>query len=245
MTKTDDAERLPTRVAALAVLVDVRGQAALPDLLAAVDHQDREYRKAALASRREAPAPRPSGNGRPRPTRWMPERRAEIVLMLGRQGDKASAAYIRGALAAKEPVVVMAAAESLAHMEGRRGERGSPGAAQAILRRPGAGRSATSCCGRRTRRARADRGGAGHALAVGEGRRHPRDRRQVGQALRGPRVRADVGLEPRGPHRRHRRAGGSGRRRRPAGAAPAARDDERCRPDRRRAERLSWRRRAR
>ncbi len=37
--------------------------------------------------------------------------------MLGRQGDKASAAYIRGALAAKEPVVVMAAAESLAHME--------------------------------------------------------------------------------------------------------------------------------
>jgi HEAT repeat protein len=117
MKRTDDPDRMTTRVAALSVLVDARGQAALPDLLAAVDHQDPEYRKAALllAERLRVPAAVPQWTAKA--DKVDAERRAEIVLMLGRQGDKASAAYIRGALAAKEPVVVMAAAESLAHVE--------------------------------------------------------------------------------------------------------------------------------
>jgi HEAT repeat protein len=117
MTKTDDAERLPTRVAALAVLVDVRGQAALSDLLAAVDHQDPEYRKGALVFAEKLRAPTAVRQWTAKADTVDAERRAEIILMLGRQGDKASAAYIRGALAAKDPVVMMAAAESLAHLE--------------------------------------------------------------------------------------------------------------------------------
>ncbi len=117
MAKTDDAERLPTRVAALAVLVDARGPAALSDLLTAVDHQDLEYRRAALLLGEKLRAPTAVRQWTAKADRVDAERRAEVILMLGRQGDKASAAYIRGALAAKEPVVVMAAAESLAHME--------------------------------------------------------------------------------------------------------------------------------
>ena len=117
MTKTDDAERLPTRIAALAVLVDVRGQAALTDLIAAADHQDPEYRKAALLLGEKLRTPTAVGQWTAKADKVDAERRAEIILMLGRQGDKASAAYIRSALVAKEPVVVMAAAESLAHME--------------------------------------------------------------------------------------------------------------------------------
>jgi HEAT repeat protein len=117
MTKTDDAERLPTRVAALGVLVDARGPAALSDLLAAVDHQDPEYRKAALLFGEKLRAPAGVRQWTAKADKVDAERRAEIIRMLGRQGDKASAAYIRGALAAKEPLVVMAAAESLAHME--------------------------------------------------------------------------------------------------------------------------------
>ncbi len=117
MTKTDDAERLPTRVAALGVLVDARGLAALVDLLAAVDHQDPEYRKAALLFGEKLRAPTAVRQWTAKADKVDAERRAEIILMLGRQGDMASAAYLRSALAAKEPVVAMAAAESLAHME--------------------------------------------------------------------------------------------------------------------------------
>ena len=117
MTKTDDAERLPTRVAALGVLVDAHGPAALADLLAAVDHRDPEYRKAALLFAEKLRAPTAVRQWTAKADKVDAERRAEIILMLGRQGDKASAAFIRGALAAKEPVVAMAAAESLAHME--------------------------------------------------------------------------------------------------------------------------------
>ncbi len=117
MTKTDDAERLPTRVAALGILANARGQGALPDLIAAVDHQDPEYRKAALLFAEKLRAPANVRQWTAKADKVDAERRAEIILMLGRQGDKASAAYFRTALAAKEPVVVMAAAESLAHTE--------------------------------------------------------------------------------------------------------------------------------
>jgi len=117
MTKTDDADRLPTRVAALGVLANARGQGALPDLIAAVDHRDPEYRKAALLFAEKLRAPANVRQWTAKADKVDAERRAEIILMLGRQGDKASAAYLRAALAAQEPVVVMAAAESLAHME--------------------------------------------------------------------------------------------------------------------------------
>lgn len=117
MTKTDDQERRATRAAALAVLVDVAGRSALPDLLKAVDHPDREYRNAALlkAERMGGAAAVP---------RWVAkaksvnaERRAEIIAMLGREGNRAALPFIRASMSAMEPAVALAAAESLAHME--------------------------------------------------------------------------------------------------------------------------------
>ena len=45
------------------------------------------------------------------------ERQAEILAMLGSQADPASLPFIRASLAAPEPEVLLAAAESLAHME--------------------------------------------------------------------------------------------------------------------------------
>lgn len=118
MKKTDRPDRLATRAAALGVLVDVRGHDALPDLLRAVDHGDRAYRNAALryaeplrgiASIRQWTAKAP---------RVDPERRAEIVAMLGRQGDRLARPFLRAALGAPEPDVMLAAADALAHMDG-------------------------------------------------------------------------------------------------------------------------------
>ncbi len=116
MQATDTPERLSTRAAALAVLADVLGPASLPDLLKAVDHADRAYRNAALGK-----AERLRGAG---VDRWIAkaksvdaERRAEIITMLGRQGDVRAAAFIRASLKAQEPEVVLAAANALGHME--------------------------------------------------------------------------------------------------------------------------------
>ena len=117
MTQTDDADRLPTRVSALAVLVDLRGQAALADLVAAVDHPDPEYRKAALSLAEPLRGPAAVRQWTVKADKVDAGRRADIILMLGRQGDRASLAYIRAALAAQEPGVSMAAAEAIAHLE--------------------------------------------------------------------------------------------------------------------------------
>ena len=117
MKNTDDAERLPTRAAALAILADVHGQAALPDLLKAVDHADRGYRNAALTSAEPIRGAVPINKWIAKAKSVDPERRAEIIAMLGRQGDRRALPFIRSSLAASEPEVKFAAAEALAHME--------------------------------------------------------------------------------------------------------------------------------
>jgi len=118
MKKATDAERLPTQAAALAILAETRGHDALPDLLKAVDHPDSGYRHAALRS-----AERLTGIAAIR--QWAAKaqkvdavRRAEIVAMLGRQGDRRALPFVRSSLAAREPGVMLAAAEALATFEG-------------------------------------------------------------------------------------------------------------------------------
>ena len=117
MKNTDDAERLPTRAAALAILAEIHGQAALPDLLKAVDHADRGYRNAALTSAERVRGAVPVSRWVAKAKSVDPERRAEIIAMLGRQGDRRALPFIRSSLAASEPEVAFAAAEALAHME--------------------------------------------------------------------------------------------------------------------------------
>lgn len=118
MKNTDGGGRLPTKAAALAILANARGVTAMPDLLVAIDHADRGYRNAALLSAERI-------RGAVLVRQWIakaqkvdPERRAEIIAMLGRQGDASALPFIRASLAASEPEVMLAAANALAHMEG-------------------------------------------------------------------------------------------------------------------------------
>ncbi len=149
MKKTDEPSGCPRGPRRSAILADVRGPAALPDLLAAVDHAGpRVPQGGAAVGRADRAASPPSGSGRRRPRRSDAERRAEIVAMLGRQGDPRALPFIRASLAAREPEVMLAAAEALAHMERARRDAGPAGAAEDGHRRRGARRLAASCSGR-------------------------------------------------------------------------------------------------
>jgi HEAT repeat protein len=117
MTKTDDPDRLATRAAALGVLADIKGAAALPDLLKAVDHADKAYRNAALLKAQKIRTAVAVQQWVAKAKTVDAERQAEILGMLGRQSNAAALPFIRASLASKEPDVVLAAAESLAHME--------------------------------------------------------------------------------------------------------------------------------
>ncbi len=126
MKNTEAPDLLATRAAALAILADVRGPQALPELLAAVDHADATYRKAALARAKTV-------RGAVAINQWVAKaekvdavRRAEIVTMLGSQGDRRSLPFIRASMASAEPEVALAAAEALARIEG-------PAANEALL----------------------------------------------------------------------------------------------------------------
>lgn len=116
MQETDAPGRLATRAAALAVLADLLGASALPDLLKAVDHADAAYRSAALL---QAQKLGPAGVDR-----WLAKaktvdatRRAEIIAMLGRLKDPRGLAFVRASLKSQEPEVVLASASALGHAD--------------------------------------------------------------------------------------------------------------------------------
>ncbi|HOC17079.1 MAG TPA: DUF1080 domain-containing protein [Vicinamibacterales bacterium] len=118
MRNTDAPGLLGTRAAALAILADVRGPRALPELIAAVDHADVSYRHAALARAEKIRSAVAVNQWVAKAEKVDPVRRAEIVAMLGRQGDRRSLPFIRASLASADPAVALAAAEGLALMEG-------------------------------------------------------------------------------------------------------------------------------
>jgi HEAT repeat protein len=117
MKNCADAERLPSRSAALAIMADNRGYEVLPELLRAVDNKDKAYRNAALnlaekitdvAATRQWIAKAQKANS---------ELRAEIIGMLGRQADSRLLPYLQAWLNAAEPEVSLAAAEALAKIK--------------------------------------------------------------------------------------------------------------------------------
>jgi HEAT repeat protein len=118
MKNTDAPERLATRAAALATLADIRGPRALPELIAAVDHDDATYRKAALARAETFRSAAAIGQWVAKGEKSDPARRADIVAMLGRQGDRRALPFIRASMTSAEPEVALAAAEALARVEG-------------------------------------------------------------------------------------------------------------------------------
>lgn len=116
--KTGRDSQLQTRAAALATLADLAGADALPDLLKAMDHADRPFRQAALRAAESIAGIAAIRQWSAKAQRVSPERRAEIVAMLGRQGDRQALPFIRASLAAREPEVMAASAHALARMEG-------------------------------------------------------------------------------------------------------------------------------
>jgi HEAT repeat protein len=120
MAKTDDADRLAERAAALGVLADAMGAAALPDLLKAMDHADRKYRNAALFKAEKIRGPAAVQQWVAKAKKADAERQAEIIGMLARQGNAAALPFIRASLTVKDPAVVAAAAAALGHIERRK-----------------------------------------------------------------------------------------------------------------------------
>lgn len=117
MQHTDAPGLLPTRAAALATLADVRGPAALPDLLTAADHADSDYRNAALRAAERLRGPFAATAWIAKAQKTDAARRADVIAMLGRKGDRRAVPLFRASLADADANVVMAAAEALAHVE--------------------------------------------------------------------------------------------------------------------------------
>jgi HEAT repeat protein len=117
MQHTGAPDLLPTKAAALAILADVRGPAALPDLLAAAGDADSAYRNAALRAAERARGPFPATAWITKARGAQPAARADIIAMLGRTGHRQAVPFFRASLAAAEADVVIAAAEALAHVE--------------------------------------------------------------------------------------------------------------------------------
>ncbi|HSK08488.1 MAG TPA: DUF1080 domain-containing protein, partial [Vicinamibacterales bacterium] len=118
MKRTEEPRLLPTRTAALGILVELGGQSALPELLAAVDHPDMEYRRGALMLAQRLPGPVPVQQWVTKAGKVDAGRRAEIIEMLGRRRDPAALPFVQSSLKAQEPEVMLAAAEALARIEG-------------------------------------------------------------------------------------------------------------------------------
>jgi HEAT repeat protein len=103
---------------ALSLLVSALGPRALPDLLAAADSPDRAFRGVALLLAEQI-------LGSEATLRWVekaraapPERRADIVAMLGRRGDAAALPFVRETLRSVDEVVRLVAIPAATRLGG-------------------------------------------------------------------------------------------------------------------------------
>jgi HEAT repeat protein len=113
-----DSKNLPNGAAALGILAQMRGFEALPDLLKAVDHENKAYRNAVLGYAEKIRDVAATRQWIAKAQRARPELKAEIIAMLGRQGEARALPFIRASLKSSEPGVGLAAAEVLAGMQG-------------------------------------------------------------------------------------------------------------------------------
>lgn len=118
MKNCTDAQRLPGNTAALGILAEMKGYEALPDLLRAVDNGDKAYRNAALGFSEKIRDIAATRQWIAKAQKADPMRRAEIIAMMGRQGDRRALSFLKGSLSAPEGDVSLAAAEAIAKLEG-------------------------------------------------------------------------------------------------------------------------------
>ena len=101
---------------ALALIVSVRREQALPELLSAMDAMDHSLRGAALELAAKVPGPQATELWIRKAQAAPPEVRAEIVSMLGDRGDAGALPFVRESLRATEDVVRLAAVPAAARL---------------------------------------------------------------------------------------------------------------------------------
>ncbi len=111
-------EESPIASEALALIVSVLKEGALPDLLRAMDSLNRDYRGAALASASSSPASGATAQWVEKAAQCGPDVRAEITEMLGRRGDVSALPFVREGLLSRDKVVRLAAIPAAALLGG-------------------------------------------------------------------------------------------------------------------------------
>ena len=106
---------------ALAAIVESRGAAALPDLLAALDSGDAELRGQALFLAARIPGPEATSRWVEKALTAAPNVAAEIIVMLARRGDKAAWPFVRSAVDSASDDVRLAAIPTVPALGGAEG----------------------------------------------------------------------------------------------------------------------------
>jgi HEAT repeat protein len=116
VNQLDQEKQVHTRTAALKLLADTKGEAAMPALLAAANDKNPAYRAAALKYAADF-------TGEPLTAQWLkqlkkasPEAKAGIINMLGDRNDPGAYAAVAKSLNSKEPAVKMAAISAAAKL---------------------------------------------------------------------------------------------------------------------------------
>jgi HEAT repeat protein len=98
-----------TRIAALGVLVDIKKEEILKDLVSVMDDKNKVYRKAALQFASSIPGENATAEWIRKIQEVTPESQAEIIEMLGNREDKAALKAVLNALKSNEKIVRLAA----------------------------------------------------------------------------------------------------------------------------------------
>ena len=102
--------------AALALVRSIEGEAALRDLVAAIDHPAASVRGAALNLAETIPGPAATARWIEKASAAKPEVRAAIVSMLGRRGDAAALPFARESLRSPDEAVRVAAIDAASRL---------------------------------------------------------------------------------------------------------------------------------
>jgi HEAT repeat protein len=112
LAKSTQPDQVHTRIAALALLVEINGQDSLPLLLAAANDPQKEYRVAALQHASAMKGADLTAQWVKRMRKARPEVKADILAMLGNRRDAAALPAVRKQIRSKNEEVKIAAVEA-------------------------------------------------------------------------------------------------------------------------------------
>ena len=103
MSKARDSRNMNVNAAALSILVECLGSGAMPDLLAAMESENSEFRTAALQLTSLIPGKSATGQWLEELKRCSPAVRADIIAMLGMRNDRAALPAVLAELRSSDP----------------------------------------------------------------------------------------------------------------------------------------------